>query len=255
MADIHSILSKYRKLTIEQVVGFDQSLAITLAHHSTAIEGSSLTITEAEQLIEKGITPDGKPLEHSNMVRDHYEAYFYMMEQVKAKSPISHELLHNLNGRIRKRTGGFVDTVRGSFDMAKGNYRLYGVRVGDTTFMDASKVPVAMDKFIVALNTKIASLPKLSVDNQLKVSFSAHYDLVSIYPFVDGNGRTSRLMMNYIQALCGLPLSLIQSTDKTIYIDSIKKTRAEENISFFYDCLLNLYEKQLQKEIKRHYNH
>lgn len=252
MIDIHSTVTRYRNLKIEQVVGFEQALAIALAHHSTAIEGSSLTVTEAEQLIEKGITPAGKPLDHSNMVKDHYEAYFYMMEQVKAKSPISHELLKNLNAHIMKRTGGYVNTARGSFDISKGDYRLYGVRAGDTTFMDSSKVPAAMDKFMAALNSKIISLPKMPVADQLKVSFSAHYDLVSIHPFADGNGRTSRLLMNYIQGLCGLPLSLIHPGDRTLYIDSIKKTRAEENILFFYDCLMKLYEKQIQKEIKKH---
>lgn len=249
---VESTVAKYRRLKIEQVVGFEQSLAIALAHHSTAIEGSSLTMTEVEQLIEKGITPGGKPLDHSHMVKDHYEAYFYMMEQIKAKSPISHELLHNLNGCVMKHTGGFVNTARGSFDMTKGDYRLYGVRAGETVFMDSSKVPAAMDKFISALNSKISSLPKMSITEQLKVSFSAHYDLVSIHPFADGNGRTSRLIMNYVQGLCGLPLILIDSKDRTNYINSIKKTREEENISFFHDYLLGQYEKQLQGEIKKH---
>ena len=58
----------------------------------------------------------------------------------------------------------------------------------------------------------------LSLAEQLNLAFDAHFNLVGIHPYYDGNGRTSRLLMNYIQAYYGQPLAIVRSENKALYI-------------------------------------
>ena len=84
---------------------------------------------------------------------------------------------------------------------------------------------------------------------QLKLSFSAHFDLVSIHPFYDGNGRTSRLLMNYIQACHGLPLAIVFKEDKADYYVALQETRKQEDMQVFYAFMFGQYRKHLEQEI------
>ncbi|HQF11995.1 MAG TPA: Fic family protein, partial [Paludibacteraceae bacterium] len=90
-----------------------------------------------------------------------------------------------------------------------------------------------------------------SIDDQLNLSFDVHFNLVSIHPFYDGNGRTSRLLMNYIQAFYGIPLAIVDSEDKQDYIQALIDTREKEDIAIFRNFMKNQYEKYLLQEIKK----
>jgi len=85
----------------------------------------------------------------------------------------------------------------------------------------------------------------------LEICFDAHFDLVSIHPFYDGNGRTSRLLMNYLQAYFNLPLSIVFKEDKTSYFEVLQQIRKEENIELFREFMLGQYSKYLQVEIEK----
>jgi Fic family protein len=95
-----------------------------------------------------------------------------------------------------------------------------------------------------------------AIDNEIKkvkgaekiltLSFLAHFDLVSIHPFTDGNGRTSRLLMNYIQAYHNLPLTLVNAADKSAYIKALNESRKTEN----KNAIVTFMAKQHLKELK-----
>ena len=89
-----------------------------------------------------------------------------------------------------------------------------------------------------------------SVTDQINFSFDAHFNLVSIHPFYDGNGRTSRLLMNYIQAYYNLPLAIVQSDAKAEYIQALIDTREKDNINIFRKFMAAGYAKLLENEIK-----
>ena len=94
------------------------------------------------------------------------------------------------------------------------------------------------------------NLPKVQgYEEQLKLSFSAHFDLVSIHPFYDGNGRASRLLMNYIQAYHGLPLAIVFKEDKADYYVALQETRKQEDMQVFYAFMFGQYRKHLEQEI------
>ena len=88
-------------------------------------------------------------------------------------------------------------------------------------------------------------------EEQLKLSFAAHFDLVSIHPFYDGNGRTSRLLMNYLQLYFNLPLSIVFKEDKAAYFEALQQTRKAEDISIFRKFMFAQYAKYLQLEIEK----
>src|SRR5690606_16344396 len=91
-----------------------------------------------------------------------------------------------------------------------------------------------------------------TIEKQLLLSFGAHFDLVSIHPFYDGNGRTARLLMNYIQAYFSLPVSIVFSEDKADYFEALERTREKEDLSFFRDFMRAQYAKYLSSEIEKY---
>lgn len=85
----------------------------------------------------------------------------------------------------------------------------------------------------------------------LSLSFDAHYDLVQIHPFGDGNGRTSRLLMNFIQRYHGQPLTIVYTEDKADYINALNKARKEEDLNFFREFMCSQHIKHLEWEIRK----
>lgn len=85
---------------------------------------------------------------------------------------------------------------------------------------------------------------------KLELAFTAHFDMVSIHPFYDGNGRSSRLLMNFIQRFFELPLSIVYKEDKAEYIQALKDARAEETTRPFIEFMQAQLSKQLTHEIK-----
>jgi Fic family protein len=86
----------------------------------------------------------------------------------------------------------------------------------------------------------------------LKLSFDAHYDLVSIHPFGDGNGRTSRLLMNFIQHYHQLPIAPVFREDRADYIEAMTQSREEKSMEPFYEFMGGQYLKYLKSEIAKY---
>jgi Fic family protein len=83
----------------------------------------------------------------------------------------------------------------------------------------------------------------------LELSFAAHFDLVTIHPFYDGNGRTSRLLMNYIQAYYKLPLAIVYKEDRAEYFQALTQSRKKEDTGVFLKFMKGQYKKLLSTEI------
>ena len=86
----------------------------------------------------------------------------------------------------------------------------------------------------------------------LNLSFDAQFDLLTIHPFYDGNGRTARLLMNYIQLVNDLPLSIVYKEDKAAYYQALVETREKEDIGIFRTFMAGQYKKYLEQEIEKH---
>jgi Fic family protein len=241
---IKTLIDAYRKAT-KDFIDYQKYNYYALTHHSTALEGSTLTEKQVVNLLEYGKTFN-LPFDELLMVSDHFKALSFVVLQAEKKRSISPELIKEINAQVMQNTGGIVRTALGEYDSSKGDFRLSMVRAGVRTFPDFKKVPDLVKNFCKETNEGIKNAKNL--EQKCKVAFKAHFDLVSIHPFADGNGRTSRLIMNYIQAYFGLPLSLVLKKDKITYIDILEETRKKDDIDIFYDFMFEQYASFLKKE-------
>ncbi|MCC8409072.1 Fic family protein [Mucilaginibacter sp. UR6-1] len=248
--DIQELIEQYQSLHLEEVIDHEQFNLISIDHHSTRIEGSTLTEVEAQVLINEGRTPKGKPLDDSLMVKDHHEALLFTLQAIKSGMSISKRFIQQINGLVMKSTGKTYNTVFGTIDSTTGAFRKGNVSAGNTYFPNYDKVDDFTTKLVSYIKEGMSR--SLSVKEQLDLSFDAHYHLVAIHPFYDGNGRTSRLLMNAIQAYYGLPLAIVYSENKAAYIEAIIKTRETEDLSHFREFMQAEYTNLLSSEISKY---
>ena len=245
--DISSLIEAYRSLNLDQVIDHDKFNQYAITHHSTSIEGSTLTANETQMLLDEGVTPAGKPLLHSLMVKDHFQALQYVLKMSGARSPVSTETIKIINALVFKHTGIVYETVFGSIDASKGEFRKGNVQAGGTYFINYDKVIPYTEVLTEKLRDQMTK--DLTMGEQIELGFSAHFDLVTIHPFYDSNGRTSRLLMNYIQGYYNLPLAIVFTEDKALYFEALQQTRKQQNKAVFYDFMYSQYGKRLQNEI------
>lgn len=255
---ITSLIEKFQSLNLSAILDFDKFNGYAITHHSTGIEGSTLTENETRLLLDEGITPAGKPLQHSLMVQDHYNALMFIKQkavtgnpggEAKEKIIISPQLIKQINAAVMKQTGSIYQTVFGELDATKGVFRKGNVSAGSVYFVNYEKVEALVIKLCAGINEKIITAN--TIIDKLYICFDAHFDLVTIHPFYDGNGRTSRLLMNYFQLFFDLPLSIVFKEDKAAYFDTLQQTRKVEDISIFRKFMNKQYAKYLQQEIDK----
>jgi len=247
--DFIQLIDKYHSLGIDQVIDHEKFNLISIVHHSTRIEGSTLTEVETQVLINEGLTPKGKPLQDSLMVTDHFNALKFTIEKARAKSPVTTALIQQINSLAINNTGSVYNTVFGTIDARTGSFRKGNVTAGSTYFPNFDKVEKLTNELVAQINERMKI--RLPVKEQINLSFDAHFNLVSIHPFYDGNGRTSRLLMNYIQAWYNLPFAIVLNESKAEYIQALIDTREKEDINIFRAFMTTEYEKHLSEEIEK----
>lgn len=241
------LLKEYQSLNLSQNTDYDKLNRYSITYHSTSLEGSTLTEIETNLLLDEGLTPKGKPIEHSLMTLDHESALLYMIESAKRKTKIDIAFIQSINAIVMTKTGSVYNTVFGEIDASKGLFRKGNVVAGNRYFPNYDKVEPLTIKLVDAINSKLNSTTELT--EQLHLSFDAHFDLVSIHPFYDGNGRTSRLLMNYIQLYYNLPMCVVFKEDKVDYIQALEDAREQENLKPFRDFMTAQYSNFLTNQI------
>ena len=245
--NLEQIIAEYQSLRLDDVLDHKKFSEYALTHHSTTIEGSTLTEAETSLLLDEGITPKGKPLEHSLMVKDHDEALKFVLFSASTRQPVTIPFIQAINAKVLKSTGKTYNTPLGTVDAAKGEFRKGNVTAGGYYFPNYDKVERLTTQLVQHLQSEMAK--DLSITEKIELSHAAHFDLVSIHPFYDGNGRTSRLLMNYIQAFYQLPLGIVHKEDRAEYFEALTEARKKEDINIFQEFMKSQYKKLLQKEI------
>jgi len=250
MDSIINLIVEYKSLNLNDIIDYEKFNEFAIVHHSSVIEGSTLTENETRLLLEEGITPKGKPLEHSLMVKDHYDALRFVMTEAQTPKPISTNFIQQINARVMKHTGSVYNTPLGQVDASQGEFRKGNVSAGGSYFVSYDKVIPYAVELVNSLNDRMKE--SRSDKEKLELSFDAHFNLVSIYPFYDGNGRTSRLLMNYLQAVFHLPLAIVYKEDKTDYFSALQESRKQESLQPFTVFMYDQYRKHLTHEVENY---
>ncbi len=248
-SELDKLNKEYKNLNLQDVIDYDKFCIISIVWHSTKIEGCSLTETDTKVLLENDITAAGKPLKDHLMIKDHFAAFQFIKEQAKMKRKLSVEFIQEICGLVMKNTGSSTNTVLGNFDTSKGDLRLAQVYVDKKYFPDYKKVPRLLEQFCNSINEKIDLVKDTEI---LKLAADVHYNFVNIHPFGDGNGRTSRLLMNYIQQYHNEPLIKIFTEDRAEYIDALNETEEKENLGIFREFIGKQEVKFLKAEIDKY---
>ncbi len=248
-------LKEYESLGIADQIDYKKFYLYSLITHSTAIEGSTVTEIENQLLFDEGITAKGRSLQEQMMNLDLKVAYEHSMRLAHQHEEFSVEMLKSLSAIVMKNTGATYNTAQGSFDASKGDLRLVGVTagIGGHSYMNFQKVPAKLEEFCKQLNRRRSELSNLDdMIAKYLFSFDAHYQLVTIHPWVDGNGRMSRLVMNHLQYEFGLVPVKIVKEDKAEYIQALIDSREKESLEPFREFMLEEHIRNISKEIKEY---
>ena len=220
---LEQLVTRYRELGIDNQIDYDKFYLYSLITHSTAIEGSTITELENQIMFDHGISLKGKSIEEQSMNLDLKVAYEKAIELARQHQPITTEMLVSLSALVMKNTGKEYKTALGDFSSARGELRLLNVTagVGGRSYMNYSKVPMKLADFCRQLNESRAKASEMSMDELYRLTFDAHYQLVTIHPWADGNGRMARLVMNMLQFEFGLiPAKILRENKVQIRLSS-----------------------------------
>jgi len=204
-------------------------LKTELTYTSNHIEGNTLTREETALTVEEGITSGSKPLKDYIEAKNHAKAFEYILSLVKEEKLAYEKIILNIHSVI----------LNGINDEFKGRYRTVRVRISGSNVVlpNPLKVPELMKKFSDKLNQKKDSILK---------AIEAHYKLVEIHPFIDGNGRTARLLMSLILLRSQVLPILIQPKERKRYLSHINERNLKGRIFSYYSYMLGLLDKSLK---------
>ncbi len=233
-----SLIDKYRAMGIESQIDYEKFYLYSIITHSTAIEGSTVTETENQLLFDQGLTASGRTIAEQMMNLDLKAAYTESIALAKGKAPVTVSMLKHLSSLVMKNTGSSYKTALGEFSSSKGDLRLLNVTAGagGKSYLSYTKVPAALEEFCQWLNREKSK--DLTVPERYNLSFDAHYYLVVIHPWADGNGRMARLLMNQIQFEAGLIPSKVFKEDKGDYIKALVQTKESGTLDIFREFML-----------------
>lgn len=253
---LSDIIFRYTDSGIEQQMDYDKFYLYSLITHSTAIEGSTVTEVENQLLFDEGIAARGRTLVEQMMNVDLKNAYLFGFEWIKKNEPYTVAFLCELAARVMRRTGSEYSTLGGNFDSSKGELRLCNVSagIGGHSYLSFRKVPCAIADFCTWLNQALAVIDRTDISACYRLSFEAHFRLVTIHPWVDGNGRTTRLLMNMLQRQLGLVLSFVTKESKGAYIQALIDSREQEDSTIIQDVMLSQHIANLEQRILQYQN-
>ena len=180
---------------------------VELTYTSNALEGNTLTRQETALVVNSGIAVGGKSLREHLEAVNHAKALHFVREAAKKKT-LTLDVIFEIHAQI----------LKGIDDENAGCYRRVPVRIAGSMVIlpNARKVPILMDEFAESLKAKL---------HPVELAARAHLDLVTIHPFVDGNGRTARLLMNLILLMYGYPPAIIRKKERLAYLNSLEKAQ------------------------------
>lgn len=219
LLDLHSRVQGMRqvgKLTPQVLRRIQQYFRIKDIYHSNAIEGNALTIGETRLVVEMGMTVAGKTLRDQAEAKNLSHALDFMEEiAVSTEKPIALSDLRQIHALILK-----------DIDEYAGRYRDSEVKISGSDYKppEAHSISQQMDE-LGAYVKAVTSPDSRDAASPILCAAAAHAWLAQIHPFMDGNGRTARVLMNLILMRRGYPICIITRDDRLRYYDALEESQ------------------------------
>lgn len=222
------------KISPVTLSSYEKDFELTFTHNSTAIEGNTLTLMETKVILEDGVSVGGKDLREIYEVINHKKAYGYVKKCIAENKALNEDIVKELHAIVTENI------------IVGGIYRREEVRISGAGFTPpaGNEMYVQIKSFYEDLAVKEMTL------NPIELAAWAHAEFVRIHPYIDGNGRTSRLIMNYQLLRYGyLPVSVAKE-NRLDYYNALEQYAVNGDLTSFADFVGNLEESQLDEYLK-----
>ena len=231
LTDKKKQLDSLRPLSAEQLMAVNDWLDIEYTYTSNWIEGNTLTRQETALILEKGITIEGKSLREHLEATNHLKAINFIRSVVsKGHQYITEATIRDIHRII----------LSGINDVWAGNYRQAQVFI-----RGASVEPPKASDVSIKMMKLVEWLQGIQGEHPVKIASDFHFRFVEIHPFMDGNGRTARLLSNLILLGHGYPMMIIKTNERKVYMDAIEKGTLTHDLTDFYTVLSQAVERSL----------
>ncbi|WP_214844825.1 Fic family protein [Exiguobacterium sp. s150] len=215
-------LDLHRPLPTYTLQSLREKLFLEWTYNSNAIEGNTLTINETKVVLE-GITVGGKTMREHLEVINHQEAILYVEDIIRREEPLSEWQIKNLHRLV----------LKGIDDAYAGVYRDQQVFIAGTAHVPPAPylIPEQMERLMEWYETDATSLHPVERGALL------HGKIVGIHPFIDGNGRVSRLLLNLELIKSGYPPILIRVENRLSYYNALDRAHTSGEYADFIDLV------------------
>lgn len=237
---IDSLKTKWqenRPLNKTQIAKMKEYFSLKYTFDSNRIEGNTLSLKETHLVVNEGVTISGKSMKEHLEAINHSEAVGFLENLISEKEPINKRSLLDLHRLVLKS----VDSENA------GKYRNLPVRIGGSEYLPPQ--PFLLEKLMEDYFFNYNRQRKIL--HPVLLAAEMHERLVSIHPFLDGNGRTSRLIMNFILLQNGFTLAILKgdSTSRVQYFDALQDVQLNNNPIPFYHLVIDRCIESLQEHL------
>lgn len=224
------VKNKIHSISLES---YEKDFELRFTHNSTAIEGNTLTLMETKVVLEDEISIGGKQLREIYEVINHKKAYQYVKKSIRENKCLDEGIIKDIHSIL-------MDNI-----LIGGIYRNVEVRISGS-----NHVPPSGNEMYIQIKNFYEDMQYKTNMNPIELAAWTHAEFVRVHPFVDGNGRTSRLIMNYQLLAHGyLPVSIAKE-DRLDYYNALEQYALNGNLEPFTAMICKLEEEQLDKYIE-----
>lgn len=232
--ELKNKLSELRPLNQGELKRLREEFTINNTYHSNAIEGSTLTLRETALILQEGVTIAEKPIKEHLEAIGHKNAFACIIELADSKTELSERVIKDIHSLV----------LMGDRENM-GVYRRVPVMImgSEHTPPQPYLVPKLMEELVLDYNEKYNTADIIEIASELHLRFE------SIHPFIDGNGRTGRLLLNLELMKQGLLPINIKYADRMKYYDSIDNYRRNNSVEAFASQVADYEIQELERYI------
>lgn len=244
--EFQQLVNEHRQLGISKQEDYVKLSLYSLVTNSTAMEGSTMTGNENQMLFDEGISVSGRSKDEQMMNIDLVHAYEQGIRLARGHCDFSIDMLKGLSAWVMRNVGAIHSVADGENE--KGGTLV--ASVGSKLDKINMRVSMKLKDFCHKINERRKELmEKGNKWEEYMLSFDAHYWLIALHPWTDGNGRMSRLIMNYLQFEFGLLPTIVNKEHREAYVRSMEESKEQDSLEPFRNFMIKEHAEYMKNEI------